>query len=80
MNRKMHSSKFDENQHVPLKDPLHDPVGSITKARSNKIKKALNGLIQEICGHSKMGHSKLCSKEDEGIINLIQAIDGADLA
>ena len=27
-----------------------------------------------------MGHSKLGPKEDEGIINLIQAIDRADLA
>jgi hypothetical protein len=59
MNRKMHSSKFDENQHVPLKGPLHVSVGSITKARSKMIKKALYGLIQEIWGHSKMGHSKL---------------------
>jgi hypothetical protein len=38
----------DENQHVPLKDPLHVPVGPITKARSKKIKEALNMLIQEI--------------------------------
>jgi hypothetical protein len=44
------------------------------------IKKALSGLIQEIWVGSKMGHSKFDSKEDEGIINLIQAIDGDDLA
>ena len=37
----------DEN-HKAFKDPLHDPVGLITKARSKKIKEALNGLIQEI--------------------------------
>ena len=37
----------DENQQA-FKDPLHVPVGPITKARSKKIKKALNGLIQEI--------------------------------
>ena len=37
----------DENQQT-FKDPLHIPVGSITKARSKKIKEALNGLIQEI--------------------------------
>ena len=37
----------DENQQ-PFKDPLHVPVGPITKARSKKIKEALNGLIQEI--------------------------------
>jgi hypothetical protein len=46
---------------------LHVPVGPITR-------------IQEIWGDFKMGHSKLGSKENEGVINLIQAIDGADLA
>ena len=44
----------DENQQAPLKDPLHVPVGPITRARFKK--------------------------EDEGVINLIQAIDRADLA
>ena len=37
----------DENQQA-LKNPLYVPVGSITRARSKKIKEALNGLIQEI--------------------------------
>ena len=37
----------DENNKA-FKDPLHVPVGPITKARSKKIKEALNGLIQEI--------------------------------
>jgi hypothetical protein len=41
---------------------------------------ALNGLIQDFWGDSKTRHSKLGPKEDEGVINLIQAIDGADLA
>jgi hypothetical protein len=45
-----------------------------------KIKKALNGLFQEIWDDSIMGHSKLGPKEDESIINFIQAVDGADLA
>ena len=49
---------------------------SITKARSKKIKEALNGLIQEIWTDSNAGHSKLGSKEDECVINLIQAIKG----
>jgi hypothetical protein len=44
------------------------------------IKEALSGLIQEIWAGSKMGHSKFGPKEDECVINLIQAIDGADLA
>ena len=35
---------IDENQQA-FKDPLHVLVGPITKARSKKIKEALNGLI-----------------------------------
>ncbi|KAL6316727.1 hypothetical protein AAG906_019658 [Vitis piasezkii] len=65
----------DENQQA-FKDPLHVPVGPITKARSKKIKEALNGLIQDIWADSNAGHSKLGPKEDEGVINLIQAIEG----
>ena len=65
----------DENQQA-FKDPLHVPVGPITKAKSKKIKEALNGLIQEIWVDSKAGHSKLGLKEDEGVINLIQDIEG----
>uniref|UniRef100_A0A2N9GPS7 Reverse transcriptase domain-containing protein n=1 Tax=Fagus sylvatica TaxID=28930 RepID=A0A2N9GPS7_FAGSY len=70
----------DENQQAQLKDPLHVPVGPITRARSKKIKEALNGLIQDIWADSTTGHSKLGPKEDEGVINLIQATDGADHA
>jgi hypothetical protein len=44
------------------------------------IKQALSGLIQKIWAGFKTGHSKFGPKEDEGLINLIQAIDGADLA
>ena len=65
----------DENQQA-FKDLLHVPVGPITKARSKKIKEALNGLIQEIWADSNAGHSKLGPKEDEGVINLIQTIEG----
>ena len=64
----------DENQQA-FKDPLHVPVGPITRARSKKIKEALNGLIQEIWADFNAGHSKLGLKEDEGVINLIQAIE-----
>jgi hypothetical protein len=70
----------DENQQASLKDPLHVPVGPITRARSKMIKEALSGLIQEIWVGSKTGHSKFGPKEDEGVINLIQAINGVDLA
>ena len=65
---------FDEN-HKAFKDPLHVPVGPITKVRSKKIKEALNGLIQEILVDFNTGHSKLGPKENEGVINLIQAIE-----
>jgi hypothetical protein len=41
---------------------------------------AISGLIQEIWAGSKTEHSNLGPKEDEGVINLIQAIDGADFA
>ena len=34
------------------------------------------GLIQEIWVDSNAEHSKLGLKEDEGVINLIQAIEG----
>uniref|UniRef100_A0A2N9F9C1 Reverse transcriptase/retrotransposon-derived protein RNase H-like domain-containing protein n=1 Tax=Fagus sylvatica TaxID=28930 RepID=A0A2N9F9C1_FAGSY len=67
-------------QQALLKDPLHVPVGPITRARSKKIKEALNGLIQDIWADSTTGHSKLGPKEDEGVINLIQATDGAEHA
>ena len=70
----------DENQQELLKDPLHVPVGPITRARSKKIKAALNGLVQDIWADSTTGHNKLGPKEDEGIINLIQAANGADHA
>ena len=70
-----HQWQTDEN-HKVYKDPLHVPVGPITKVRSKRIKEALNGLIQEIWADSNAGHSKLGLKEDEGVINLIQAIEG----
>jgi hypothetical protein len=70
----------DENQQASIKDPLLVLVGPITRARSKMIKEALCGLIQVIWAGSKTRHSKFGPKEDEGIINLIQAIDGVDLA
>ena len=65
----------DEN-HKAFKDPLYVPIGPITKARSKKIKEALNELIQEIWVDFNVRHSKLGPKEDEVVINLIQAIKG----
>ena len=51
----------DEN-HKAFKDPLRVPVGPITKARSKKIKEALNGMIQEIWVDSIARHFKLGPK------------------
>ena len=65
--------RCDENQQA---FKVHVPVGLITKARSKKNKEALNGLIQEIWVDYNAGHSKLGLKDDEGVINLIQAIEG----
>ena len=70
------SAPQPDEHHKAFKDPLHVPVGPITKARSKKIKEALNGLIQEIWADSNTGRSKLGRKEDESVINLIQAIEG----
>ena len=70
------SSKADENQQA-FKNLLHVPVGPITRAGSKKIKEALNRLIQEIWADSNAGHSNLGPKEDEGVINLIQDIEGS---
>ena len=55
---------------------MHVPVEPITKVRSKKVKEALNELIQEILADFNVGHSKLGPKEDECVINLIQAIEG----
>ena len=69
------SHKHDDENQQALKDPLYVPVGPITRAKSKKIKEALNRLIQEILVDFNTGHSKLGPKENEGVINLIQAIE-----
>ncbi|RVW25290.1 Transposon Ty3-I Gag-Pol polyprotein [Vitis vinifera] len=67
----------DENQQA-IKDPLHVPIRPITKARSKKIKEALNGLIQEIWVDSNAGHSKLGPKEDEEVMSVIDILKELD--
>ena len=59
---------------------MHIPAGPIIRARSKNIKEALNGLIQEIWANSNTRHSEHGPKEDEDLINLIQVVDGVDLA
>jgi hypothetical protein len=51
-------------------------LGLLLEQDSRRSKKQLMVSIQEIWGDSKMGHSKLGPKEDESVINLIQAIVG----
>ena len=38
----------NDDNHKEFNEPLHVPVGPITKVRSKKIKEVLNELIQEI--------------------------------
>ena len=72
---------LDENIVAALKDPLHVPVGPITRARSKRIKESLNGLILDIWAEqaSRSPPSmKLGFKEDQALINLIQAREECD--
>jgi len=54
---------------------LYVPIEPIIRVRSKKIKEAFNGLIQKIWPDSNTRYSKFGPKENEGIINLIQAIE-----
>ena len=54
------------------------PVGPITRARAKRFKEALNGLIQETWDASKMLKSKMGPSEDQGLVNIIKAIDWAE--
>ena len=61
-------------------DPLDVPIGPITRARANKLKEALNGLVQNIW--SKMDLERLGKfKEHEGqpLIHLIQVQEEPNL-
>jgi len=73
----LHELKYDEDQpNTKLnhaKNPLGVPNGSITRAMTNKLKEALNGLVQNIW--SKMDLEVLgMPREHEGqpLIHLIQ--------
>ena len=63
----------DENQNTSPKDPLHVPIGPITRARAKKFKEALIGLIQDLWADS---NCKMGSNNNLGLLNLIQADDG----
>ena len=68
----------DENKGAAPRDPLHVPVGPITRARAKRFKEALNGLIQDSWANSELLKSKMCPLEDQGLINVIMAIDWAE--
>jgi hypothetical protein len=47
----------DENQQAPLKDPLHVPIGPLTRARSKKIKDVMTQFFYFLFfGNCKMSH------------------------
>ena len=68
----------DENMGVVPRDPLHVPIGPITRARVKRFKKALNGLIHDTWANSELLKSKISPHENQGLINIIKAIDWPD--
>ena len=69
---------YDENKGAAPRDPLHVPVGPITRARAKRFNEALNGLIQDSWANSELLKSKMSPLEDQGLINVIMAIDWAE--
>ncbi|XP_052188792.1 uncharacterized protein LOC127799098 [Diospyros lotus] len=71
----------DENHHEEQadsnhsSDPLHVPVGPITRARAKRLKEALNGLVLDMWANQNYQDSDLKSKQD--VINIIWAQEGA---
>jgi hypothetical protein len=68
-----------------LKDPLQVPDGPITRSRVKKIKEAMQGLVQSTWAEfanlsSKTPAFKMGLKEEELLINVIQATDGGGIA
>ena len=55
--------KTDENKGATSRDPLHVPVGPITRARAKRFKEALNGLIQDTWASSELLKSKMSPHE-----------------
>ncbi|KAL5801024.1 hypothetical protein ACOSQ3_032656 [Xanthoceras sorbifolium] len=68
----------DENKGAAPRDPLHVPIGPITRARAKRFKEALNGLIQDTWADSELLKPKMNPHEDQGLINIIKAIEWAE--
>ena len=66
------------NEGAIRKDPLQVPFGTITRAKARRFKDAINGLIQDTWADSELLKSKMSPHEDQGLINIIKAIDWAD--
>ena len=69
---------YDANIVTVPKDPLHVPVGSIIKTKAKRFKEALNRLIHELWTDFKKVKSKMGPNEDQVLVNIIYAIEGAD--
>ncbi|KAL5752228.1 hypothetical protein ACOSQ2_022735 [Xanthoceras sorbifolium] len=68
----------DEDKGAAPRDPLHVPIGPITRARAKRFKEALNGLIQDTLADSELLKPKMNPHEDQGLINIIKAIEWAE--
>ena len=68
----------DVNKGAVPKDPLQVPFGPITRARAKRFKEVLNGLIQDTWADSELLKSKMSPHEDQGLTNVIKAIDWAE--
>ena len=53
-------------------------VGPITRSRAKRFKEALNDLIQDTWVDSKLLKPKISPHEDQGLINVIKAMDWAE--
>ncbi|KAK3204558.1 hypothetical protein Dsin_018604 [Dipteronia sinensis] len=62
----------NENKGAAPRDPLHVPVGPVTRARAKRFKEALNGLIQDTWADVELLKSKINPHEDQGLINVIK--------
>ncbi|GKV23267.1 hypothetical protein SLEP1_g33016 [Rubroshorea leprosula] len=53
-------------------DPLHTQGGPITQARANKMREALNGLIEQIWVENNIQQANRSLDDYQGMINIIQ--------
>ncbi|KAK2662061.1 hypothetical protein Ddye_000635 [Dipteronia dyeriana] len=56
---------IEEKKEKSSNDPLHVPVGPITRARAKRFKEALNDLIQDTWADFELLKSKISPHEDQ---------------